>query len=108
MKPNTDYNDMFNSGGMSFEQPPASLYIEHVDPISTLEQERDKLLNTLEDDKEVFLGWLTTINIKHISTLKMEMLELLVFKIDITEEEQRELEDITQAIEAWENSIQGD
>lgn len=30
---------------------------------------------------------------------------LLVFKIDITEEEQRELEDITQAIEAWENSI---
>jgi hypothetical protein len=33
---------------------------------------------------------------------------ILVFKINITEEEQRELEDITQAIEAWENSIQED
>ena len=35
-----------------------------------LEQEKHNLLNTLEADKEVFLGWLTTINIKHISTLK--------------------------------------
>jgi hypothetical protein len=78
MKPNIDYNDMFNSGGMSFEQPPASLYTEYVDPISSLELERDKLLDTLEADKEVFLGWLTTINIKHISTLKMETLQLLV------------------------------
>lgn len=43
-----------------------------------LEQEKHNLLNTLEADKEVFLGWLTTINIKHISTLNMEMLELLV------------------------------
>ena len=74
---NNDY-DIFNSGGMSFEQPPASLYTEYVDPISTLEQERDRLLNTLEADKEVFIGWLTTINIKHVSTLKMETLELLI------------------------------
>lgn len=78
MKPNTDYNDIFNSGGMSFDAPPASLYLEHVDPILTLEQERDKLLNTLQADKEVFIGWLTTVNIKHVSTLKMETLELLV------------------------------
>lgn len=78
MKPNIDYDDIFNSGGMSFEAPPASLYIEYVDPVSTLEQERDKLLNTLEADKEVFLGWLATINIKHICTLKMETLELLI------------------------------
>jgi hypothetical protein len=78
MNYNNDYNDIFNSSGFSFDAPPASLYTEYVDPVSTLELERDKLLNTLEADKEVFLGWLTTINIKHISTLKMEMLELLI------------------------------
>jgi hypothetical protein len=73
-----NYNNQFNASGISFDAPLASVYIEYVDPISTLEQERDKLLDTLEADKEVFIGWLTTINIKHVSTLKIEMLELLV------------------------------
>lgn len=80
MKPNIDYDDMFNSGGMLFEQPLASLYLDYVDPISILEQEleekRDKLLNTLESDKDIFLSWLAGRNIK--STLKMETLELLI------------------------------
>lgn len=73
----SDY-DIFSSSGFSFDAPAASLYTEYADPISTLEQERDKLLNTLEADKEVFIGWLTTINVKHVSILKMETLELLV------------------------------
>ena len=71
-------NNSFDASGMLFDAPLASLYTEYVDPILTLEQERDKLLNTLEADKEVFLGWLATINIKHISTLEIQMLELLV------------------------------
>lgn len=73
-----NYNNQFNVSGISFDAPLASVYSEYVDPISTLEDDKDKLLNTLGADKEVFIGWLTTINIKHISTLKMEMLELLV------------------------------
>lgn len=73
-----NYNNQFNASGISFDAPLASVYIEYVDPISTLEDDKDKLLNTLEADKEVFIEWLATINIKHISTLKMEMLELLV------------------------------
>lgn len=73
-----NYNNQFNASGISFDAPLASVYIEYVDPISTLEDDKDKLLNTLEADKEVFIEWLATINLKHISTLKMEMLELLV------------------------------
>lgn len=73
-----NYNNQFNASGISFDAPLASVYSEYVDPISTLEDDKDKLLNTLEADKEVFIEWLATINLKHISTLKMEMLELLV------------------------------
>lgn len=73
-----NYNNQFNASGISFDAPLASVYSEYVDPISTLEDDKDKLLNTLKEDKDVFLGWLATINLKHISTLKMEMLELLV------------------------------
>ena len=73
-----NYNNQFNVSGISFDAPLASVYSEYVDPISTLEDDTDKLLNTLKEDKDVFLGWLTTINIKHVSTLKIEMLELLV------------------------------
>ena len=73
-----NYNNQFNASGISFDAPLASVYIEYVDPISTLEDDKDKLLNTLKAYKEVFIEWLATINLKHISTLKMEMLELLV------------------------------
>ena len=66
-----NYNNQFNVSGISFDAPLASVYIEYVDPISTLEDDKDKLLNTLEADKEVFIEWLATINLKHISTLKM-------------------------------------
>ena len=60
-----NYNNQFNASGISFDAPLASVYIEYVDPISTLEYDKDKLLNTLEADKEVFIEWLATINIKH-------------------------------------------
>ena len=100
MKPNIDYDDIFNSGGMTFEQPPASLYTEYVDPISSLELERDKLLDTLEADKEVFLGWLTTINIKHISTLKMETLELLI-SCWLASEQHCKANNINKAVNIW-------
>lgn len=63
-----------------FEGSIVSLFVDpnSVDPQEQLDKNKDLVLSRLGQDKDVFLSWLCTVNIKHISTLKLETLNLLV------------------------------
>ena len=63
-----------------FEGSIVSLFVDpnSIDPQQQLERDKELILNRLGHDREHFLLWLSTINIKSISTIKLETLELLV------------------------------
>ena len=63
-----------------FEGSIVSLFVDpnSIDPVQQLERNKELVLDRLGHDKERFLSWLSTVNIKYVSTVKLETLELLV------------------------------
>ena len=63
-----------------FEGSIVSLYIDpnSVYPQQQLDIDKELILSKLGQDKDYFLSWLSTINIKNVSSLKIETLDLLV------------------------------